>query len=65
MERRRVKHTASLEERLEREAERARQQAKMLPRGEEQELLLRKARDADAAIRVNRWLTSPGLRPPI
>jgi hypothetical protein len=62
--RRRFKQTLSLEERLSREAERLREQAKKLPHGLERETLLRKARQAETGSHMSEWLTSPGLQPP-
>lgn len=64
MRRRRVKHVRSLEERLQRNAIRLREQAQSMPAGEQRELLLRKARQHDAAVTLDRWLSSSGLRPP-
>jgi hypothetical protein len=64
MQRRRFKQTFSLEERLSQEAERAKATAKTLPDGTERDLLLKKAREAEAAAHINEWLSSPGLRPP-
>ncbi|MET3971321.1 hypothetical protein [Bradyrhizobium sp. S3.9.1] len=63
-QRRRHKQTVSLEERLAKEAERLREQAKELPHGLERELLLRKARQAETGSHINDWLRSPGLQPP-
>lgn len=54
----------SFEDRLANEAARLRQQAGSLPAGTERELLLRKARQAETASRINEWLSSPGLRSP-
>jgi hypothetical protein len=64
MKRRRFKQMTSLEERLLQEAQRAQAEAKVLPPGQERELLLKKARDARVAAHINEWLTSPGLQPP-
>jgi len=64
MERRRIKHTMSFDERLADRAERLRDQAKTLSPGIERDELIRKARQAETASRVNEWLTSPGLAPP-
>jgi hypothetical protein len=64
MQRRRIKHTASFEERLAQEALRLREQAKSLPPGIERDQLIRRARQAETASRMNQWLTSPGLQPP-
>jgi len=63
--RRRVKHTSSFEERLAEEARKFREAAEREPPGSlSRELLLRRARQAETALRVNDWLRSPGLRPP-
>ena len=64
MRRRRVKHVRSLEQRLKSYATRLREQAQSMPAGEELELLLRKARQHDAAASLDKWLSSSGLRPP-
>ena len=61
--RRRVTHTSSLEERLAQEAEELRKVAETLPPGTARDLLLRKARQDETAIRMNQWLNSPGLMP--
>lgn len=62
--RRRVKHTLSFEERLAEEAKEFREAAEREPPGSmSRELLLRRARQAEAASRVNDSLRSPGLRP--
>ncbi len=64
MERRRVKHLQSLEERLTEEARELRERARLLPPGIEREALLRKARHDEAAAHMTEWLTSPGLKSP-
>jgi hypothetical protein len=64
MERRRIKHTMSFDERLADRAKRLRDQAKTLSPGIERDELIRKARQAETASRVNEWLTSPGLASP-
>jgi hypothetical protein len=64
MQRRRIKHTMSFDERLADRARRLRDQAKTLPPGIERDELTRKARQAETASRVNEWLTSPGLASP-
>jgi hypothetical protein len=63
-QRRRFKRIQSLEERLAQEAERLREEAKLLPPGALREELIRKARHVETASHLNEWLTSPGLRPP-
>jgi hypothetical protein len=62
--RRRVKQTHSLQDRLASFAEAARQKASLLPPGAEQEAMLEKARQAEAALRFSRWAHSAGLQPP-
>ena len=53
-ERRRIKHTATFEQRL----------AKKLPLGKEREDMMRKARQAETASQISAWLFSPGLQKP-
>jgi hypothetical protein len=62
MQRRRIKHTATLEERLAEQAKQLRRQAKLLPPGPQREETLRRARQAEMAFRINGWLTSPASR---
>lgn len=62
--RRRIKHTATFEERLAEEAKRFRKAAEQLPPGTERELLIRRARQAETASHMNDWLRSPGLKAP-
>jgi hypothetical protein len=64
MQRRRFKHTLSLEERLSEEAKRLLAKAKLLPPGAARDEMIRRARQAEMAAHLNEWLTSPGLRPP-
>jgi hypothetical protein len=64
MQRRRFKNIWSIPDRLAEEAERLREEAEKLPHGKERETLLRKARQADTALKVDAWLSSSGLRPP-
>ena len=62
--RKRTKHELSFEERLLGAAEDARTAARKLPPGKEREILLRSARESEAAVTINRWISSPGLRAP-
>jgi hypothetical protein len=62
--RRRFKQTKSLKERLLEEAQKLRDQAKLLPYGPVREAALKKARQTEAAAHMEDWLNSPGLRPP-
>ena len=60
--RRRIKHVKSFEERLAEEALRFKEAAQKQPPGSHaQELLLRRARQAETASHVNEWPSSPGL----
>jgi hypothetical protein len=64
-QRRRIKHTATFEERLAEEAVKFKEAAEKQPPGSTaRELLLRRARQAETASHINNWLRSPGLRPP-
>ena len=60
----RRKQTQSLEQRLEAEATRVREQAKFLPAGFEREQVLLKVRQTEAASHMTEWLTSLGLQAP-
>ena len=62
--RRRFKQVTSLKDRLIQEAENLRRQAQESPPGIRRDELLRKARQAETAARVDDWLASPGLQPP-
>ena len=64
MQRRRLKQTTSLEERLTEQVQRLREEAKSLPPGIERERIIRKARQAETGARITEWLNSPGLQPP-
>jgi hypothetical protein len=64
MERRRFKHAEALEIRLAEEAQRLREEAKLLPPGAKREALLRRARQAETGSHMSEWLASPGLQPP-
>jgi hypothetical protein len=64
MERRRIKHQTSFEERLAEQARKLREQAKTLSPGKERDALMRRARHAEIASHINEWLTSPGLASP-
>jgi hypothetical protein len=60
MLRRRVKHTASLEERIAERGAEIRAMAETLPpESKERERIERRIRQANAANHINQWLTSP------
>ena len=61
---RRFEQTQSLEARLLEQAKRLRAEAKLLPPGAARDEIIRRARQAELAARIDEWLTSPGLRPP-
>jgi hypothetical protein len=65
MQRKRIKHTTTFEERLAEEARRFKEAAEKEPSGSTaRELLLRRARQAETASHMSDWLRSPGLQPP-
>lgn len=64
MQRRRFKQTSTLEERLAAQAERLREQARLLPPGSAQDDLVRRARQAETGVHMSEWLRSPRLQPP-
>jgi len=53
-----------LDQRLTEEAQRLRKEAKGTPPGIDRERLIRQARQAETASHMQKWLSSPGLRPP-
>ena len=63
-QRRRFKQTQTSRELLAEEAAQFRKAAEQAEPGMARDLLLRRARQADTASRMNDWLTSPGLQPP-
>jgi hypothetical protein len=64
LKRRRIRQTASLEDRLVEAARRLRAEAEQMPAGAGRDKTLRKARQAEIAAHLSCWLTSPGLPPP-
>jgi hypothetical protein len=62
--RRRVRHESSFEARLLQHAQQVREAAHRLPPGKKREMLLRQARASEMAVQIDRWISSPGLRPP-
>lgn len=62
--RRRFKQSESLKDRLASFAKDALCKARHLPSGPERDELLKKARQADAASRIDQWASSPRLQPP-
>jgi hypothetical protein len=63
-QRRCVKHVATFQERLAEEAQKFKEAADKQPSGSTaRELLLRRARQAETASQINKWVSSPGLQP--
>ena len=63
--RKRIKHQTTFEQRLAEEYRKFKEAAAQQPPGSTaRELLLRRARQAEAASRMNEWLSSPGLAAP-
>jgi hypothetical protein len=62
--RRRFKQTTTLAHRLSEQAGRLRERAKQLPPGTEQTTLWRKVRQAETALRIEEWLSSPHVAAP-
>jgi hypothetical protein len=64
LRRRRFKQTTSLQERLAEYAKNAQKRANDMPPGNEREMLLRQARQADTGVHIEEWLSSSELRRP-
>jgi hypothetical protein len=60
----RVKHDKTFQELLNEQAKVLRDEAEKIPPGTARDLLLRRAAQADTALRMEKWLSSPGLRSP-
>jgi hypothetical protein len=62
--RNRARPPQSFQERLNSFAKDAREAANKLPPSAERSDLLEKARESEAAAKIDRWLSSPGLQSP-
>lgn len=62
--RRHSKRYIALQERLISWAKQVRADAASLPYGAQKDALIRKARQAETASRLEDWVNSPGLQPP-
>jgi hypothetical protein len=63
--RRHIKYIATFAERLAQEALEFKQAADKQPNGSPaRQLLLRRARQAETGSNIDKWISSPGLRPP-
>ena len=63
-QRRRLRQTTSLQDRLETWSRQVRERAESLPPGPERDELLRKLKQAHTAADIDGWAKSPGLQPP-
>ncbi|MGL9622428.1 hypothetical protein QRQ56_31090 [Bradyrhizobium sp. U531] len=63
-QRRRVKQTRSLEERMAEQATTLREQANGLTAGAERDSLLRRAKIVESGAHISDWLRLPSLQPP-
>ncbi|MHC2626380.1 hypothetical protein ACVIW2_008412 [Bradyrhizobium huanghuaihaiense] len=63
-QRRRIKHTTSFQERLLQQAAELQKSADQLPPGVERELLMKRVRQAEMALKIDDWLAVPGSAPP-
>ena len=59
-----IQHDAPLDQRLIEEAQRLRKEARGTPPGVIRDKLIRQARQAETALHMQEWLSSPGLQPP-
>jgi hypothetical protein len=59
-----IQQTSPVPERLADVAARLRKEARGIPAGIEREQILQKARQAETALRFDRWLNSKELQPP-
>ena len=62
--RNRKRPVLSFQDRLKRLAEQAREAASRLPPGEDRDRLTQQALENETAAKIDRWLSSPGLRDP-
>ena len=64
LQRRCTKRTETLETRLAKQANRLREEAKLLPAGADRESILRKAKQVETGLHISWLLRSPGQQPP-
>ena len=60
----RMKHDKTFNQRLSEQARVFRDEAERIPHGTARDLLLQRASQAETALHIDEWLSSPGLRPP-
>jgi hypothetical protein len=61
--RRRFKQETTLQDRVKEWAKQIRAEADALPPGPDREALLRKVRQTETAMHLDKWVSSPGLQP--
>jgi hypothetical protein len=59
-----MRRKMTIEEKWHQQSEAAKSEAEKLPFGKQREALIRKARQLRTASQINRWLSSPELKPP-
>jgi hypothetical protein len=64
MERRRVKHETSLERPLAQKAQQLKEEGAKIASVRKRDDLIRRARQAEIALHITKWLSSPGLVSP-
>jgi hypothetical protein len=62
--RNRTRPALSFQDRLQRFAAQAREAAKEMPPGADRDLLTQQALENETAAKIDKWLSSPGLRNP-
>jgi hypothetical protein len=60
----RFRHAKSFNERLMEQSVLFKAEAERIPHGTARDLLLRRARQAETASQINKWLSAPGLQSP-
>ena len=64
MQRRRVKHQFTLQDRIVAWAKEVREEAALVPPGPDRAMLLKKVQQAETALHLEDWANSPGIQPP-
>lgn len=64
MQLRRFKNISTFPDPVAKKAARLREEAETKPPGQERDVLLRKARQANTAAHIDDWINSPGLQSP-
>jgi hypothetical protein len=59
-----MRRKITIEQNWHQQSEEAKSEAEKLPYGKEREALVRKARQLKTASQIDRWISSPALKPP-